>query len=76
MNNDKSDFSYYKTFALTIQLGLIMVSSIFISVLLGLYLGNYFGNRTLGIILGVIIGIISGFFAVYKNIKKVIDITK
>ncbi len=54
------------------QLGLIMVSSILLSLAVGLWLDSRFGTAPWGILLALLIGTSAGFLGVYRLISRVL----
>lgn len=54
------------------ELGLIMVSSILLSVVLGLWIDNRFGIAPWGLLIAMLVGVSSGSLAMYRLVARVL----
>ncbi|MBT3261351.1 hypothetical protein HOC37_05415 [bacterium] len=71
--DQKKPMELAEYFTLITQLGLVMISQIFIFFFLGLFLVKKFHLPNIFILLFVLVGIISGFYFTYALIRKAID---
>jgi F0F1-type ATP synthase assembly protein I len=55
------------------QLGLIMVSSILLSLAVGLWIDNWFGISPFGLLVAMLVGVSAGSLAVYRLVSSVLD---
>ena len=74
MNKKSKDPEFSKEYApylrLLTQIGLIMISSIFLGFIGGFLIGKFLGYPNFGLLLGTLSGVFLGFWLVYKLCLK------
>ena len=72
--NQASNKQLARVFVLLSQLGLTMVSCIFVGFFIGIWLDKFFGKEYVFLVLFILIGIFSGFYQCYRLITKELNL--